>query len=89
MAVAQSVVDTAEKQTGLESHMQTTAVVRHEDVLRRVKGEFLEMPGMRLTAAQARRLWNLDTAQAEALLIALVEAHILSRTRDGAFVQAR
>ena len=31
-----------------------------EDVLRRVQGEFLEMPGLRLTEAQARRLWNLD-----------------------------
>ncbi len=68
--------------------MQTTFISRHEDVLRRVRGEFLEMPGMRLTAAQARRLWNLDAAQTEALLTALVETHFLSRTSDGAFVQA-
>ncbi len=46
------------------------------------------MPGMRLTAAQARRLWNLDATQTEALLTALVESRFLSRTSDGAFVQA-
>ncbi len=68
--------------------MQTTFISRDEDVLRRVRGEFLEMPGMRLTAAQARRLWNLDAAQTDALLTALVETQFLSRTRDGAFVQA-
>jgi len=68
--------------------MQTTSIGRHEDVLRRVRGEFLEMPGMRLTSAQARRLWNLDAAQTEALLTALVESHFLSRTSDGSFRQA-
>ena len=58
-----------------------------EDVLRRVRGEFLEMPGMRVTEAQAGRLWNLDAASCQALLIALVEANFLFRTRDGAFMR--
>jgi len=58
-----------------------------EDVLRRVQGEFLEMPGLRLTEAQARRLWNLDTASCAALLSALVDAKFLFRTRDGAFMR--
>jgi hypothetical protein len=58
------------------------------DVLRRVKGEYLEMPGLRLTIAQAQRLWGLDRAVCDALLGALVEAKFLFRTRDGAFVRA-
>jgi hypothetical protein len=58
-----------------------------EDVLRRVKGEYLEMPGLRLTEAQARRLWNLDHASCSALLGALVDARFLFRTRDGAFMR--
>jgi hypothetical protein len=33
-----------------------------EEVLRRVQGEFLEMPGLRLTRAQACRMWGLDPA---------------------------
>ncbi|MGE3957293.1 MAG: hypothetical protein AB7H96_11290 [Vicinamibacterales bacterium] len=58
-----------------------------DDVLRRVRGEFLEMPGMRLTEAQARRLWNLDAAACRDLLTALVDANFLFRTRDGAFMR--
>jgi hypothetical protein len=59
-----------------------------EDVLRRVQGEFLEMPGLRLTEPQARRLWGLDAASCSAALGALVDAKFLFRTRDGAFMRA-
>ncbi len=58
-----------------------------EAVLRRVRGEFLEMPGLRLTEAQARRLWGLDATACAALLGALVDANFLFRTRDGAFMR--
>ena len=58
------------------------------DVLRRVQGEYIEMPGLRLTTAQAQRLWGLDRAVCDALLGTLVETKFLSRTRDGAFVRA-
>ena len=58
------------------------------DVLRRVQGEYIEMPGLRLTIAQAQRLWGLDRAVCDALLGALVEAKFLLRTRDGAFVRS-
>jgi len=58
-----------------------------DDTLRRVKGEFLEMPGLRVTEAQARRLWGLDQASCTALLGALVADQFLFRTRDGAFMR--
>ena len=58
-----------------------------EDVLRRVQGEFMEMPGLRLTEAQARRLWGLDEASCAALLRALVDAQFLFRTHNGAFMR--
>lgn len=58
-----------------------------DDVLRRVQGEFLEMPGLRLTESQARRLWGLDQVSCSALLDALVDANFLFRTRDGAFMR--
>jgi hypothetical protein len=57
------------------------------EVLRRVRGEFLEMPGLRLTQPQARRLWGMDDALCDALLGALVDAKFLFRTRDGAFMR--
>jgi hypothetical protein len=58
-----------------------------DDVLQRVQGEFLEMPGLRLTEPQARRLWGLDAASCGALLGALIDAKFLFRTRDGAFMR--
>jgi hypothetical protein len=58
-----------------------------EEVLCRVQGEFMEMPGLRLTEAQARRLWGLDAATCSALLGALLDARFLFRTRDGAFMR--
>jgi hypothetical protein len=66
----------------MAEHVKST-----DDVLRRVKGEFLEMPGLRLTEAQARRLWGLDAASCGALLGKLVDAKFLFRTRDGAFMR--
>ena len=59
-----------------------------DDDLRRVRGEYIEMPGLRLTTAQAQRLWGLDRAACDALLGALVESKFLLRTRDGAFVRS-
>ena len=58
-----------------------------DEVLQRVRGEFLEMPGLRLTEPQARRLWNLDQTFCETLLSTLVDAKFLFRTRDGAFMR--
>jgi len=39
-----------------------------DEVLMRVQGEFREMPGLRVTRAQAQRLWALDAAVCEAVL---------------------
>ena len=62
--------------------------MRLDEVLQRIQGEFVEMPGLRLTAAQAQRLWGLDRDVCDALLGALVDVKFLSQTRDGAFVRA-
>ena len=56
--------------------------------LRRIRGEFLEMPGLRLTPAQAQRLWNLDALVCESVFKAMVDARFLVRTADGAFTQS-
>ena len=61
--------------------------MRMDDVLQRIRGEYVEMPGLRLTAAQAQRLWGLDRDVCDALLGALVDAKFLSQTRDGSFVR--
>ena len=46
------------------------------------------MPGLRLTAWQAQRLWALDAPVCDTLLAALVKNRFLARTRDGSFVRA-
>jgi len=56
-------------------------------LLERIKSEFLEMPGLRLTRPQAGRLWGLDDVSCSALLASLVESQFLFQTRDGAFMR--
>jgi hypothetical protein len=60
---------------------------RDEALLRRIRGEFLEMPGLRLTSPQAQRLWALDAATCAAALEALVEAEFLIRLADGRYMR--
>ena len=45
----------------------------------------MEMPGLRLTPAQAQRLWGLDRESCQVLLGALVDDKFLYKTRDVAF----
>jgi hypothetical protein len=61
--------------------------MRIDDVLQRIQGEYTEMPGLRLTPAQAQRLWGLDRKMCEQLLDVLVKAEFLSQTRDGSFIK--
>jgi len=51
----------------------------------RFRGEFAEMPGLRLTTRQAARLFGVDERVCEATLCALVEAGHLVRRVDGRF----
>ena len=50
---------------------------------RRVRGEFYEMPGLRLTVKQACRLWQLDVTTCEDILASLVSERVLRRSADG------
>jgi hypothetical protein len=43
-----------------------------------IRGEFNEMPGMRLTMAQACRLWGLTPEAAQAVIRSLVFRGVLS-----------
>lgn len=58
-----------------------------EGILRRIRSEYMEMPGLRLTVTQAQLLWGLDRAACETVLSALVDVEFLIRNRDGAFVR--
>ena len=56
-----------------------------EDLLRRVRSEFQEMPGLRLTPAQARRLLGIDSQTCDEVLNHLERSNFLTRMRDGQF----
>jgi hypothetical protein len=66
-----------------KSHDETIAAL-----LSRVRSEFLEMPGLRLTALQAARLWALDRHTCERILERLMRAGFLLRNRNGAYLRA-
>ena len=55
-----------------------------QQLVERVRCEFLEMPGLRLTMAQAARLWGLDLASCEAVVDVLIRCEFLQRTASGA-----
>jgi hypothetical protein len=55
---------------------------------RRIQGEFTEMPGLKLSLAQAQRLFGLGTTECEELLRTLNDSGFLARTRDGSYVLA-
>jgi hypothetical protein len=57
-------------------------------LLHRIRGEFVEMPGLRVTREQAARLWHLDPTYVMSLLHVLVDAKFLDRTPDGAYRRA-
>jgi hypothetical protein len=71
-------------------HTEPVATRRVEgsvELVIRIRGEFMEMPGLRLTPAQAQKMWALDLTTCVALLGTLVDHGFLFQTRDGAFMR--
>ena len=64
---------------------ETLSIVTTDYMLRRIRGEYLEMPGLRLTRRQAQRLWGLDEHTCAQLLDSLTEARFLHRKDDGTY----
>ena len=66
---------------------QTTGPDTADLLLYRIRGEFLESPGLRLTLDQAARLWHMDAATCASALMQLVADRFLTRNRHGAYVR--
>jgi len=54
------------------------------DWMRLIRAEYLEIPGLRLSQAQAQRLWGLDPVLRGALLDMLVDVKFLKRSHGQA-----
>lgn len=59
-----------------------------EPIVQRALAEYLEMPGLCLTEAQARRLWHLDQAACRHVLATLVDGGFLRQTSRGEYIRA-
>lgn len=57
-------------------------------LLLRIRSEYREMPGLKLSEAQARRLWNLDGNTCSLVLTTLLEERFLRRTASGTYIRA-
>ena len=58
-----------------------------DQMLSRVCGEYLEMPGLRLTQKQAQRLWGMDEATCRQILEFLVEVKFLRLSDVGSYAR--
>ena len=58
-----------------------------EDIIKRIRIEYVEMPDLRLSFAQARRLWNLPADRCENALASLVQSGFLAQLPDGSFLR--
>ena len=62
-------------------------VMPHNTMLTRLRAEYLDMPGLRLTVAQARRLCGVERALCQRMLDALVDEKFLCVKADGAYAR--
>lgn len=61
--------------------------VPEEPVLRRAYDHYLDMPGLKLTCAQARRLWGLDEQTCATVITQLIERHLIEPDGEGHYRQ--
>ena len=59
----------------------------YQQIIDRVRAEYQEMPGLRLTLDQAQRLFGLDHSVCIAILGSLVLAQFLSLEPDGRYAR--
>jgi hypothetical protein len=75
-------------QAPVSQRLVTPGNVHHDALLRRIRGEFREMPGLALTCYQAQRMWNLHRNECERLLDDLVATGFLHCSPLGVFMLA-
>jgi hypothetical protein len=63
----------------------TMTKLPYEQVFERIRAEFLEMPGMRLTPAQVERLAGVDRSICQSVLDDLVRAGFLCTSENGSY----
>jgi hypothetical protein len=62
------------------------ATLPSDALVARARGEYLEMPGLRLTVAQACRLWQLDVVLCTKVFDRLMSEGFLQQTNTGFYL---
>jgi hypothetical protein len=78
--LAISTADRTARRLSTRSHMSPIDV---HAIAERVRSEFNEMPGLRLTARQAAKLWGLDGPSCGAVIDILIRSSFLRWTQAG------
>jgi hypothetical protein len=65
----------------------TMSASLHEQIMRRIRAEFREMPDMSLRSEQVQRLCGIEGALCQEALDALVDAKFLRVRSDGSYVR--
>jgi hypothetical protein len=58
-----------------------------DDLVERIRAEFIEQPGLQLTEAQGCRLWQIDRPTTQLVLNTLTTAGFLSANAHGRFTR--
>ena len=58
-----------------------------EDCVQRIRAEYLDLPGLSLTARQTQRLWNLDSETCQRVLDMMIRDNFLRRTPQAQYVR--
>ena len=78
---------TATRERAVVTHGQADTDGSINATIHRIRSEYREMPGLRLTFEQMRRLWVLDRQTCRTLVEKLVDARFLKVTPDGQYVR--
>jgi len=66
---------------------KTMAIMSRQQILSRIRSEYLEMPGLKLTCAQAQRLWAMDQQTCSEVLDSLTADRFLRLRDDGSYAR--
>ena len=64
------------------------STIPYQQAIMRLHAEYTEMPGMRLSLEQVRRLCGIDRSVCQSALADLVKSGVLVVAIDGAFIRA-
>jgi hypothetical protein len=67
---------------------EITMMTVPKDIVERVRSEYLEMPGMRLTPPQLQRLFGIAPSLCDAVLESMVQSRFLAVRPDGTYMRA-